>query len=211
MSEDFLIKSYDLNLFSFSKPKKQLNFMVCKIKNDSKDVLIQFPKMETVTSSSKSIELEFKNEIGYNKKIYNFLSDIDNVIIDYVTLHSEEWFDKKIPNQFVTQMYNKFIKPPKTTDNRCTLNFTFNKELSLVDKKNEKVEISEIKKGNTVECIAQMKYLIFSKDSCFVTWEICTAKLFKKILRVPKFGFIEDINDKSEEIDDDPEEIITFF
>ena len=212
MSDNYLIDSYDLNLFSFSKPKKYKNgeIMVCKIKNDNKDTIIQFPKMEVATEfDGKYIELEFKNEVGYNKKIYNFLSKIDDLIIEHVTNNSEEWFGKKIPNNIVSQMYNKFIKPPKTSENKCTLNFIFNKEKSeILDKKNEIVDITEVKKRNTLECISQMKYIIFSKDSCFVSWEICTAKISKKILRVSKFGFIEDNEDKEEESD---EEIITFF
>ena len=56
-----------------------------------------------------------------------------------------------------------------------------------------------------------MKYLVFLKDSCFITWEICTAKLFKKINHVPKFGFIEDPEDNYEEPDPEPEELISFF
>ena len=45
MSEGYLIDNYNLDLFSFTKPKKYNNAMICKIKNDSNDVLIQFPKM----------------------------------------------------------------------------------------------------------------------------------------------------------------------
>ena len=206
MTDNYLIDSYNLDLFSFTVPKKCNNAMICKIKNDSNDVLIQFPKMSVVSEENNIVELEFKNEKGYNKKIYDFLAKLDDIIVNYITTHSEDWFGKKIKLTHITQMYNKFIKPPKSSENNCTLNFKI-KENTLIDKKNENISTSEIKKGNTLECIAQMKYLVFSKDSCFVTWEICSAKLFKKINHVGKYGFIEDPEDNYEDSDDN----ISFF
>ena len=97
---NFLIESYNLELITFTKPKKQGDYYICKIKypdSETGGVTIQFPKM-TISSepTSKKIELEFKNEIGYNKKIYNFLSTMDDYIIEKITDKSEEWFDKKI-------------------------------------------------------------------------------------------------------------------
>ena len=56
-----------------------------------------------------------------------------------------------------------------------------------------------------------MKYIVFTKDSCFVNWEICTAKLHKKIERVPKFGFIEDPTDTNNSENESEEENITTF
>ena len=210
MSDNYLIDSYNLDLFSFTVPKKCNNAMICKIKNDSNDVLIQFPKMSVVSEENNIVELEFKNEKGYNKKIYDFLAKLDDIIVNYITTHSEDWFGKKIKLTHITQMYNKFIKPPKSSENNCTLNFKI-KENTLIDKKNENISTSEIKKGNTLECIAQMKYLVFSKDSCFVTWEICSAKLFKRINHVGKFGFIDDPDDKPKCDSDDEDNFIGSF
>ena len=208
MSEGYLIDNYNLDLFSFTKPKKYNNAMICKIKNDSNDVLIQFPKMNVTLFEEKSedlnLSLEFKNEKGYNKKISDFLSKLDDFIMNYITLNSEDWFGKKIKLSRITQMYNKFVKI--SSENNCSLNFKI-KENTLLDKKNEIISLSEIKNGNTLQCIAQMKYLVFSKDSCFVTWELCSAKLFKKINHVGKYGFIEDPEDNYEDSDDN----ISFF
>ena len=79
MSLNFLLEDKP-DTFIFSKPRKNRNteVMVCKIKNKNNDqVILQFPKMTLVSDyhqKDKSIELEFLNEVGYNKKIYNFLS-----------------------------------------------------------------------------------------------------------------------------------------
>ena len=201
--------------FIFSKPRKYKNaeIMACKIKNkNNEQILIQFPKMTLVSDyhqKDKSIELEFKNEIGYTKKIYNFLSTLDEYLLEHISLHSEQWFGKTIPIENIKNMYTKFIKAPKTSENKCTLNFIFGKA-ELIDKKNEETFISELVKGVTVECISQLKYLVFTKDTCFLNWEIRTAKIHKKITRVPKFGFIEEPCDNSDD-DSSDEENITFF
>jgi hypothetical protein len=211
---NFLSDTYDPESFIFSTPKKLKNadVMIGKIKNkDSDPILVQFPKM-LVTDYTKFVELEFINETGYNKKVFNFLSKLDDFIVKHIHDKSSGWFGKTIPLENVTHMYNKFIKAPKTSDNKCTINFVFDTSKSeLIDKKNEPLDTSEITKGVTLECISQMKYIVFTKDSCFVNWEICTAKLHKKIQRVPKFGFIEDPSDNNNSENESEEENITTF
>ena len=207
--DSYLIDTLNVDLFTFSKPQKykDTNLMICKIKNDSKDVLLQFPKMKVTAVDEKSIELEFMNEKGYNKKMFNVLSSIDQTVISHITQNSQEWFGKEIPEQFIGQMYNKFIKSPRSSEHKCTVNFVISKNSEIMDKHNEPASVS---KGNTLECISQMKYLIFSKDSCYITWELCTAKCTQRVTRVPKFGFIEDPFDITEDPDPEPE-LITFF
>jgi hypothetical protein len=48
--------------------------------------------------NNRNMELEFLNtNNGYNKKIYNFLLESENFIIDTIHEKSQEWFNKKIP------------------------------------------------------------------------------------------------------------------
>jgi hypothetical protein len=226
-----------LDSFIFTKPKKHGDYLVCKVKYITKGtesdvdaegesecvevpVTLQFPKMKVVgTPTLKNIELEFKSSDGYSKKVYNFLSTIDNHIVNYVTSHSEEWFGKKIPEESISQMYNRFIKSPKTSENGCTINLsckTKRNELvtQIINRKDEPVDFCDICSPDILECIAEMKYIIFSKDTCFVQWEICTAKHYKKIMKVAKYGFIEDPDDFSRQVEensDDELEIHSFF
>lgn len=190
----------NLEQLVFTKPKKVGNFLVSKIKYCSKEssleepFLLQFPKM-TIVNVEKNIELEFKNDRGYTKEVYDFLSKIDTFVIDQISIKSEEWFGKKIPTGSVAQMYNKFIKAPITTKNNCTLNFCLSKKKELVNQKNESIDLPELSKNATLQVIGQLKYVIFSKDSSFVQWEILTGKMQKKVERVSKNGFIEDPDD----------------
>jgi hypothetical protein len=215
MENNFLIESYNLESLVFTKPKKTGDFLVCKIKYpEFEGFKLQFPKMKIVseTPSLKNVELEFTSDAGYNKKIYNYLSKLDELTLAHIVKNSEEWFGKTIPHENIHQMYNKFIKAPKTSENRCTLNFSFSKSKIILDKKNEPVDFEDLKQGSNIEIIAQLKYLIFSKDTAFVNWEINTVKLYKnKILRVPKFGFIEDPDDCTVQESDEEIEINSFY
>ena len=203
---NFLADTFDPESFIFSKPKKYKNaeIMGSKIKNRNNDpVLVQFPRMN-VLNLSKTLELEFVNETGYNKKVISFLACLDSFTTNHIFTQSEKWFGKNIPMECVKQMYNVCVK-----ENR--LKFVFdNSKSQLIDKKENILSTAEIIQGSVVECICLLKYLIFTKDSCFLHWEIDTAKLHKKIQRVPRFGFIEDLDDQSDnELSD--EENITFF
>ena len=202
---NFLAEFYDIETFQFSKPKKykKTDFMVSKIKNKNKDpVLIQFPKMKIKELEDSKLSMEFVNETGYTKKVVSFLSKLDTFIVNYIVTQSEAWFDKSIPLENVKNMYKKddFVR------------FVYDKsKTQVLDKKNEPQSIDELQIGVTVECIAHLKYIVFTKDTCFFHWEICTAKLYKQLLRVPKFGFVEDTLDNSDNELSDEENIVTFF
>ena len=129
MLENYLVENYNLDNLIFTKPKKYGEYMISKIKypmdSVTDDMLIQFPKMTITSKTDKNIELEFNNDTKYNSEIYNFLSKLDNFILTYINTHSSEWFGKEIPESSLKQMYNSFIKPPKTSENKCTISFDF--------------------------------------------------------------------------------------
>jgi hypothetical protein len=65
-----------------------------------------------------------------------------------------------------SKMYNKFIKAPKDSDSQCTMNFSLKKdkgklECVLMDNKKNELDLIDFKKDSSVECITQLKYIIF--------------------------------------------------
>ena len=214
LNENLLVDNYSTELITFTNPKKYNNYLISKIKYNGDEIFIQFPKMKLTNLTKKSIELEFLSDSGYNAKVYNFLSNLDTHIIETLTKKSEDLFGKVIPGENIKQMYNNFIKAPKTNENKCTLNFDFklrNSELktNIINKKNESLDLSDIKINDTLECISQLKYIVFSKDTCFISWELITVKVCTKKIKVQPFGFIKEI--EFEEIDSDEENLVTFF
>ena len=218
MLENYLVENYNLDHLIFTKPKKYGEYMISKIRYPTEDItddmLIQFPKMTITSKTDKNIELEFNNDTKYNTEIYNFLSKLDNFILTYINNNSKEWFGKEIPESSLKQMYNSFIKPPKTSENKCTISFDFkikNSEIksTFVDHKNDEINLNEIK-CDQIECISHLKYIIFSKDTCFTTWDLVTAKLCApKINKVKHYGFIETVESDSD--DETTTSVFTFY
>ena len=216
--ENYLLESYNLDNIVFTKPKKYTDYLVSKVKyNVEDDFIIQFPKMViSEDPSEKNIELEFKSIKGYNKEMYNFLRKIDQFTINKVQQSSQEWFDKEIPIDFVKKMYNSFIKAPRTSESKSNINIGIKKSKNLtslfLDRKGNEIDYSKFKSNEIVECIAQFKYIFFSKDTCFPVWELISAKLHNKIEKVPRFGFVDDPDDHQKvESDDEDLDNINFF
>jgi hypothetical protein len=205
---NFLADTFEPESFIFSKPKKYKNdeIMVSKIKNKYNEmVVIQFPKMTLSSDYNKCMDVEFINQLGYNKKVITFLSNLDDFIIKYINSHSIDWFGKEIPLENVKEMYTS-----PSVINSPSLSFNIKTGSEIINKQNETLDNSELVKGAIVECISHLKYIVFTKDKCFLRWEVCTAKIHKKITKVPNFGFIEDPADISDDELSD-EETITFF
>ena len=211
-----LVESY-LNFedIVITTPKKYTDYLVSKIKyNGKEEFVVQFPKM-TISDdvTEKNIELEFINTKGYNKEVYNFLRNLDQFILKSVQQHSQEWFEKSIPMDSLKKMYNGFVKPPQTTENRSTVNFAISTKRSLFfDKKGNEIDYSRFERGEIAECIAQFKYIFYSKDTCFPVWELVSTKLHKRVEKVPDFGFVDDPDDQREvESDDEDLKDFKFF
>ena len=212
--DTYLASGYKVNDFVISKPKKNGDFLICRIKHNGEPIIVQFPKMCLSDDPiDKGFSMEFLNNKNYNKEIYTFLSDIDHFIIEHIHKNSQEWFNKTIPLESLKMMYNSFIKAPRTAESKCRINFSYSQtKTSFIDKKGNEVSKELFKKNETVECISQFRYIIFSKDTCFPVWEMVSVKIHKKHEKVGKFGFVEDPDDTSRvESDDEIESNIGFF
>jgi len=216
-SEDYLVGKYSIDDIKILKPKKNGIFLLSKIGTSHDDsIIIQLPKMKFKSVNDKLIELEFlKNSSEYNKESLVFLNKLDSRILQIVHENSEEWFGQTIPIESVQKMYSSNIINIITgisSENTSKMRFKFKnlKDLSFVDHRNDELifsDISDIPENSNVESIAQIKYLVFSKDKFHVIWELLLIKLNKpRVHRVPKFGFIEDSNDSvNDSVNDIPE------
>jgi len=197
---DFNFLEENIETFKFSKPRKYKNgeLMLSKIKSKNNGpIIVQFPKMELISDvSSKVVNLQFINESVYTKKVNGFLTDLDTFLVGFISKKSEDWFGKQIPVESVEKMYTKIIKLNCEKKSVSFVNSKFSEEKELV-------------KGDLIECISQLKYIVFTKESCFIHCEICTLKRHNK--KVDIFNFIEDPMDNLDSDSEFDEEIVTFF
>jgi hypothetical protein len=204
--ENYLVDNYSLDSIEFSKPKKHSEYYYSRIKyslnNQLINLNIQLPVMSITTINDKGISLEFMRiHSEYSKKCYNFLSNLENIILDSIIKNTAEWFGKEIPMESIRKMYHPFLKAPKNADSNVSIDININKS-KFYDSKNREISLSDIKENNNSECICHLKYLVFSKDTAFLVWELLSCKVYKKINRVKQYGFIEDPEDYSFDSDD---------
>ena len=213
-----LVSNYNVEDIILKNPKKYSDYLICKVKYpESGDLVIQFPKMRIVeTKHPKTMELEFLNgNSKYTRETYDFVSKVESFLMETIFKKSMDFFGKSIPESAIKKMYNNFIKAPKTSHSNCTASFSLSKNTQYINKKGSEINISEFTPDicKKVECLAQLKYVMFSKDTCFTIWEAKTLKLHKQVQRVPRYGFVEDPEDVVPEVESDDEEhlISTFF
>ena len=204
-TEDYLIENYSIDNINISKPKKNGIFLLCKVNHDNNDFIIQLPKMKFNLVNDKTIELSFlKNTSKYNKETMDFLNNLDEFITKHVSVNSGEWFGENIPIESVQKMYRKSVNiDSESSSMQFKLKESKNVSgVSFVDYKNNDLVLSDISENANVDSIAQLKYLIFSKDKFHAVWDLLIVKLHKeRVNRVPKFGFIEDPVDSLDSVD----------
>lgn len=207
--DTYLVDNYSIENISFGKPKKHGEYFISKVKysenSKNTDLIVQFPKMKLISElkNTPNVELEFiKNK--YYKSVFDFLSKLEDHVTGSIFKNSEEWFGKKIPLEKINIMYNKCLKAPRNSESECTMNFVLKKGVHVfVDHKQNDIDIDEFKINSTVECMSKLKYILFLKDKSYPVWEFVVLKLHKKINKVPKYGFIEEeINNSDNEIDE---------
>ena len=91
------------------------------------------------------------------------------------------------------------------------MNFTLKKNCAIIDRRKNDIELSELKEGIEIECISQLKYIMFSKDNCFTVWEFQSGKIHKVVDKVKEYGFINIEESDSESDSEEISEIINFF
>ena len=158
---------------------------------------VQLPKFkihEPLQSNGYSSFEIFNGNGRYMLLLKKMLQDIDTKVIDEITNNCEKWFNKQLSLEMVTNMYQQV-----QFDNNFKV---FVDDPIVENHKKELIELGDISPGDNIECIIKIKYLVFTQDSCYLTWELVKVKKCQvKIKRVKKYGFI----DQDSCSDSDPE------
>jgi len=179
-------------ILKIKQPRKIQDKYFSKVKylsetSEPVDLIIQLPKMkliEPLVTKNYSL-LEISNTKGtYSSKIKKQITDIDNEIIQQISLNCEKWFDKKLPIQIVTNMY----QPVLVGDSIKVF-----VDIPIIENhKKELIDFDELSTGDNIECIIKLKYLVFTKSDCYPCWELLKVKKCQvRIKRVKKYGFVE--------------------
>ena len=205
--ENYLVDNYSLESLHLSKPKRHSEYYYSRVKyslnKELINVNIQLPMMKMTNINNKGITVEFMSTHSeYSKKCYNFLSNLESIIIDNIIKNTTEWFGKEIPMESIKKMYHPFLKAPKNAESNVSIDININKS-KFYDSKNREILLDDITNNLNSECICYLKYLVFSKDTAFLVWDLLSCKVYKKTNRVKQYGFIEDPEDFTQEDTED--------
>ena len=213
---DFLVNNFNVDNIKITKPKKiNDQYLLSKVKYETSEndikLNIQFPKMKITHIENNNIILNFEQKNGsYTNKCIEFIKQVEEKVIDVLFTNSLKWFGKEIPKESIIKMYKPMI------NENLDMKFVLSKQINGTDfNGNEIGNIKEELKLNTlIENICIMKYLMFSKETVFILWEIQSIKLNKKKNKVikkdskhsdfayySKYNFI-DFNDSDSEDED---------
>lgn len=136
-----------------SDPFKNDNLYLAKIQQNSKDFVLQTPKVKIVSITDENIEIKITPELE------GFIKKYDEYIINIVAENSNKWFSKELNKNKVSQIY------------KSSINFENNALFKVDDKiniySNEKeLNIQDVKEGMEVILLIHFSYLVFYKANC---------------------------------------------
>jgi hypothetical protein len=190
IDNDVMLNIPEIQDINFKKPKKVNEYMVSKMNYLSKQIIVQLPKMKINEIKDNKIHFKCIPDHKNSKKVIEIFKKTDSIVTETIANNSEEWFGKIITLENVKKMYSAFIKE----NTHYSLNIRNNSV--FVDFKNNVINLEDIDTRDYLECIINIKFLVFSRNICYLKIELIKAKKCRiRISRVRKYGFIEDTND----------------
>jgi hypothetical protein len=221
-------KNIDLSQIEFDDPKKLKASYICNTNYNDKDLIIQTPILLTQdgiheTETRCHIELYFeKTHVDF----YNFMGDVDDLIIDVINKHSSEWFSKPLTQDIIEDLYLSPLKhksPPKL---RVKIPMSRGKiDVPIFDIENSLVKGADVPDECGIVALLKLEGIKFLKEQVICEWvpvqfKICqkiesTTESLIKINDTQEQDIIEEISDNELELeineypesDDDEEEI----
>ena len=193
--DNYLVSENNLDGFEVQPPVKKGKYFISKVKNNGKPVVIQFPRM-TISKgwdkSTENLELTWSNMNSYAKEVYDWCQNLNDVVVNKVSEGSTSWFGKEIPLEHVEEMYKNFVRTPKKSDSGMWMKVVpylkdGNLHTTFFDKRGKEVDCQEFRTGWFAVPILKLKYLIFTKDTCQVIWELQTTKIYRP--KKPSLGY----------------------
>lgn len=136
-----------------SEPFKNDNLYLAKIQQNSKDLVLQTPKVKIVSITDENIE------ITLTKELEDFIKKYDEYMINIVSDNSNKWFSKELNKIKVAQIY------------KSSINFQNNAVFKIDDKINiysndKELKLNDVNEGMEVILLIHFSYLVFYKSNC---------------------------------------------
>ena len=188
MSQVTLYNRLALDDISYTKPANQNNLYFGSMSYQSNPLLIQSSKLQFKCIQEDASKQKFLIATVDPKdfSFYDSLLQLDDHNLSETYKNSKEWFQKDLPMDILESMYRRITQPfTKDTVPEIKLKVPFYKEKlqsKVYNSENELIHYKDIKSGDTLLCIVQVKGLKFLKQEYYC--DICIKQI--KVCASPK-------------------------
>ncbi len=186
MSQVTLYNRLSLDDISYTKPVNQNNLYFGSMSYQSNPLLIQSSKLQFKCIQEDASKQKFLIATVDPKdfSFYDSLLKLDDHNLSETYKNSKEWFQKDLPMDILESMYRRITQPfTKDTVPEIKLKVPFYKEKlqsKVYNPENELIHYKDIKSGDTLLCIVQVKGLKFLKqeyycDMCIKQIKVCAS------------------------------------
>jgi len=197
--------NFELATITSSKPRKVDDRYYVMLKEERENMIYQMPKL--VLSSDMTDDdgspVSFIEMKTLDESFIEKIKDIDNLILEYVKIHKEEWFKgKEITDAFLEMGQVNTQKENKENKKEFIIQFKKSNESTHYDAEKKRIQVTDMKKGQELYVIGQLVGIWFTSTRWGITWKVLQTKNEKMYKKVEMDYLFEDEDDDSE-IDED--------
>lgn len=197
--------NFELATITSSKPRKVDDRYYVMLKEERENMIYQLPKL--VLSSDMTDDdgspVSFIEMKTLDESFIEKIKDIDNLILEYVKIHKEEWFKgKEITDAFLEMGQVNTQKENKENKKEFIIQFKTSNESTHYDAEKQRIQVTDMKKGQELYVIGQLVGIWFTSTRWGITWKVLQTKNEKMYKKVEMDYLFEEEDDDSE-IDED--------
>tara|TARA_B100001094_G_scaffold326648_1_gene383210 strand:+ start:11740 stop:12363 length:624 start_codon:yes stop_codon:yes gene_type:complete len=193
-------ETFQASQIDFGIPKKGQDnklFISLGLKTDEESPVSNFLCQFSKTSATHEI-VNTNIEVGITKDISEYVSDIEEKLLDEMKAHKSEWFpDKEISDSYLEGAFMSVLRNAKR---QSFFKGRVADNCQIYDNRREEIELSSITKDNIISLIIHISGVWFSKTRCGLTMKVCQIKLHDNPKIVKGTCLFED-DDEIDEMD----------
>lgn len=162
---------YDINIYTLklTHPVYSLKeLFISNLFDENNNIInIKNKKFKLLHVNDNSLFLEF---IPSSNLLYKFILELDKYIKEQIINNAEEWFENKVNNDTINNLYKSSINLPDTIpDALPNMKFNLSNNCKIIQE-NKKIDISELKQNTIIKIDFSIIGLYFFKNKCHLEY-----------------------------------------
>lgn len=184
MNEDiFNYSEINVSDVHFDMPQKKKNFYYSLVNyNKKNNLLCHVANVQFIEYKEESIPTI---KVIIDNKFKKFLELLDKQCEEIINDNKQKWFNKDIPKEIITKMYNRIIKEPDENSIEIRVAKLNDKIIcKIFDMEKIRINMSDINMNDKFACIINLKGIIINKKS--LKYDLCINQIKLNRESIPK-------------------------